>query len=125
MCHISSHSSCHLGEVGQEERRVGQEVEDPGAIHDAKELENEASNFAAPADVVHLILGSFLHGGKAVFLHVSVGLPVAFVDFDNERFGGLFDLVAISWESTGINVIDLSNGGKSDELDNDIDGLID
>ena len=119
----SCQSSGHLGEVGQEERGVGQEVEDPGAIQDAKELENEASNFAAPADVVHLILGRFFHVCEG--MHVSVGLPVALVDFDHERFGGLFDLVAVSWESAGIDVIDLSDRSKSDELDNDIDGLVD
>ena len=53
----------------------------------------------------------------------AVDLPVTLVNGDHQGFGALLDLVAVSGECTGVEVVNLSDRSESDELDDDIDGL--
>ena len=54
----------------------------------------------------------------------AVDLPVTLVNGDHQGFGALLDLVAISGECTGVEVVNLSNRSESDELDDDIDDIM-
>ena len=62
-----------------------------------------------------------IHSTLSVF---GVVYPITFVNPHLQRCTLFLNLVAIFWESASIDVIDLCDGGKGDELDDDIDSCV-
>ena len=112
-----------LSDIGEEQSSVRQEVENPCTVENAETLEDEAANFASPALLIHQDVSLSVDLWIARLLLSSD--PVTFVNCDHEGLCWFLDLVAIAGKSAGIEVINLGNGGKSNKLDNNINGDVD
>ena len=123
-----SSSSCFrkVGGVGDEERHVRQEVEDPRTVKYADALVNEASEITSQTTQPHLLL-SLLVGENVQGHHLFLTkrLPISFVHFDLERSGLFLDLVPIGRQRGSVEVIYFSYGSQGYELNDNVDGCID